>query len=76
MFHDLGVDLLIESAEVDEDCVHLLELIDYEVALPDHGLDGDATSHEHLVDCDEFSQLLVVDHVLETLDFVLQTDHH
>ncbi len=55
VLHDLRIDLLVELAEIEEDGVHLLELVDDEVALANHGLDGDATTHEHLIHSHELS---------------------
>jgi hypothetical protein len=75
VLYDLAVDLLVELAVIQEDRVHLLELLHDEVALVDHGLDANTSTHKILVDRHEFAQLLVIDHVFETFYFILQADH-
>lgn len=75
MFYNFRIDFLIEFAVVKKHCVHFFELWDYEIALMYDRLHGDAAAYKHLVDCDEFSELFVVDHLFELFYFILKRDH-
>lgn len=70
VFNDLIVNFLVELAVVQEHLIHLLQFLYDEVALVYHGLDGDSSSHEHLVDCYKFCKLFVIDHVFKSFDFI------
>jgi hypothetical protein len=72
---NLGVNLLIELAEITKDCVHLLELLNHKTVLVDDRFDRYAASHKHVVDSDVLRQLFVVYHLLEFGYFVVQRDH-
>lgn len=52
---DLVVDLLVEFAVVKENSIHLLELLNNEVALVNHRFYRDASTYEILIDRNEFS---------------------
>ena len=55
MLDNLTIDLLVEFAVVKEHSIHLLELLDNEVALVNHRLYCDAAANEILIHRNEFS---------------------
>jgi hypothetical protein len=70
MFHNFVVYFFVEFAVVLKDCIHLLEFLKDETILVYDGFDGDAAPYEHLIDRNELTQLLVVDQLFETGNFV------
>lgn len=75
VLYDLAIDFFIEFAIIKEDCVHFLEFFDDEVALLDHRLDSDTSTNKILIDSDKLSQLFIINHIFESFDLILQTNH-
>lgn len=72
---NLCIYFFVELTVISKNGIHFFELLNDKVALLDDRFHCDTAAHEHLIDRNEFSQLRVVDELLEFGDFVLKRDH-